>query len=405
MPDTRTEAIVEPLFAWEGTDRYGQAVRGEAKAAGALLLRAQLRRQGIRVTRVQRRLWAGQRGLSPQHRATFTRQLAAMTKAGLPLLQSLDLLARGLTTPALVQILQQVRHDVATGQALSSAMARHPEIFPSLYCRLLAVGEAAGTMDSTLDRLALGEEKALALRLQIRSALMYPAAVVLVATSVVAVMVAVVVPTFEEVFASFGGELPWATRLVVSASHAVAAWWWLGLAILAAAALGVRALIRSSEALRGRMDALLLRLPVVGDLLLKAVVARWARTLATLCGAGMTLVDALGSVAGVLGNRVFSLATWRIQHEVSTGQRMADSMLRAGVFPPMLLQMASIGEETGALEPMLVRAADFFEAEVELRLKGLFRLFEPALIIFMSGLIGGVVFALYLPMFHLGSIA
>lgn len=405
MSNTRTTPFKEHLFAWEGQDRQGLPLRGELKAAGAAIVQAQLRRQGVVVTRVQRRWWAVQPQVSRHALVVFTRQLATMTRAGLPLLQALDLIGSGLREPALQRTLRQVRHDVATGQPLSRAMAQHPACFPALYCRMVAVGETSGTLERTLERLAVQQEKALAVRRQIRAALMYPVAVMAVALAVVAVMMAVVVPTFEQVFASFGAQLPLATRMVVWASEAVVAWWAWALATLGLGACALRALVRRSEGLQYRMDATLLALPLVGELLGKALVARWARTLATLFGAGITLVEALGSVASVAGNRVFSQATRQVQQAVSNGQRMTQAMDRAGVFPPLLLQMASIGEESGTLEQMMGKTADFFEAEVDEGLKGLSSLLEPLLIVVLGGLIGAIVVALYLPIFQIGTVA
>lgn len=405
MPPPRTEALKEHLFIWEGKDKHGKQMRGEMKAGGESLVQAQLRRQGIFVTKVRKRYFAGGQGLRRQDLAVFTRQLATMIRAGVPLLQGLDIIGRGQTNVALGRILQQVRHDVATGNDLSSALAKHPQFFSPLYCNLVAVGESAGVMDTTLDRLAVYEEKALALRNQIRSALMYPSAVMAVALVVVAVILIVVVPTFKDVFASFGAELPLLTRLVISMSESLVKWWWLFLAVLVGGALGLRAMVRSSERLQFTIDALVLRLPVVGDLIGKALVARWTRTLATLFGAGIPLVDALGSVANAAGNRVFSQATLQIQRDVSTGQRMTLSMEGTGTFPPMVVQMASIGEESGSLDQMMGKTADFFEAEVDEKVKGLSSLLEPVIIVILGVLIGGIVVAMYLPIFQLGSIA
>ncbi len=405
MPSPRTDAVKEHLYLWEGTDPYGKALRGEMKAVGASLVQAQLRRQGISVTRLQRRRFAGRHGLRRQDLAVFTRQLAAMTRAGVPLLQALDILGRGQNSPALARILQQVRSDVATGHDLSSAMAKHPDFFSPLYCNLVAVGESAGVMDSTLDRLAVYEEKSLALRNQIRSALMYPAAVMTVALAVVAVILIVVVPTFKDVFASFGAELPLLTRIVISMSESLVSWWWLSLAALLGGGMLLRSFVRRSSSLQFAVDATLLRLPLVGDLMTKALVARWTRTLSTLFGAGIPLVDALGSAARSAGNLVFSQATQKVQRDVSTGQRMTLSMEGTGVFPPMVLQMALVGEESGSLDRLMGKTADFFEAEVDEKVKGLSSLLEPLIIVILGVLIGGIVVAMYLPIFQLGSIA
>lgn len=404
MSSTRSAAIREHLFLWEGKDRNGKRMRGEMKAGGESLVQAQLRRQGIFVTRVRRRRFVSRQGMRRQDLAVFTRQLATMIRAGIPLLQGLDIIARGQSSPALSRILQQVRTDVATGHDLSSAMAKHTDFFSPLYCNLVAVGESAGVMDTTLDRLAVYEEKALALRNQIRSALMYPLSVMVVALVVVAVILVVVVPTFKDVFASFGAELPLLTRVVILASEFLGRWWWLVLAALAASAWGVHGAVRRSEGLQYALDAAVLRLPLVGKLITKALVARWSRTLATLFGAGIPLVDALASVASAAGNRVFSQATLQIQRDVSTGQRMTLSMEATGAFPPLAVQMASIGEESGSLDLMLGKTADFFESEVDEEVKGLSSLLEPAIILILGVLIGAIVVAMYLPIFQLGSI-
>ncbi len=405
MPSSRIDAVTEHLYIWEGKDKHGKAMRGEMKASGESFVQAQLRRQGVFVTRVRRRRSLGRQGLRRQDQAVFTRQLATMIRAGVPLLQALEIIGRGQTSSALSRIIQQVRSDVATGNDLSTAMSRHPSFFSPLYCNLVAVGESAGVLDQTLDRLAVYEEKALTLRNQIRSALVYPSAVLAVAIGVVALILIVVVPTFKDVFASFGAELPLLTRMVVSLSESLVKWWWVILGFLVAALLLAREAIRRSESLKYAVDAALLRVPVVGDLINRALVARWTRTLSTLFGAGIPMVDALASVAASAGNRVFTQATMQVQRDVSTGQRMTLSMEGTGIFPPMVLQMASIGEESGSLDQMMGKTADFFEAEVDEKVKGLSSLLEPVIIVILGVLIGGIVVAMYLPIFQLGSIA
>jgi type IV pilus assembly protein PilC len=328
-----------------------------------------------------------------------------MIRAGVPLLQALEIIGRGQTSTSLSRIIQQVRSDVATGNDLSTAMSRHPAFFSPLYCNLVAVGESAGVLDQTLDRLAVYEEKSLTLRNQIRSALVYPSAVLAVAIGVVALILIVVVPTFKDVFASFGAELPLLTRMVVSLSESLVKWWWVILGFSVGTVLLAREAVRRSEPLKYAVDAALLRLPVVGDLINRALVARWTRTLSTLFGAGIPMVDALASVAASAGNRVFTQATMQVQRDVSTGQRMTLSMEGTGIFPPMVVQMASIGEESGSLDQMMGKTADFFEAEVDEKVKGLSSLLEPVIIVILGVLIGGIVVAMYLPIFQLGSIA
>ncbi|MBM3389706.1 MAG: type II secretion system F family protein [Betaproteobacteria bacterium] len=404
MFNRATETARQHRFLWEGRDRHGQSMRGEMKAANVLTVQAQLRRQGIFMTHVHQARWAGCAALSRPERVAFTRQLASMARSSLPLLQSLDLMARGPGKPGLRRIAQQLRLDVATGQQLSSAMARHPKSFPALYRQLVAVGEAAGVMDHTLERLALHEEKAWALRRQMRAALLYPAVVVGVAGAVVALILAVVVPTFESVFASFGAELPLPTQLVVAASQALMAAWWPMLAGLVVAAGVYRWVMTRWPALKRLANAAPLHLPLLGLLIRRALLARWARTLATLLEAGIPLVDALGSVAQAAGNPAFEQATRQVQRSVCNGQRLSQALEGAAVFPPLVVQMASVGEEAGALERMMGKTAELFEAEVDDEVKGLSSLLEPLIIVILGTLIGGIVVALYLPMFQLGSI-
>ncbi|MFN5701432.1 MAG: type II secretion system F family protein, partial [Betaproteobacteria bacterium] len=306
--------------------------------------------------------------------------------------------------PGLQHIVQQLRHDVANGHPLSSAMARHTSSFPALYRQLVAVGESAGVMDRTLDRLALHEEKAWALRRQMRAALVYPLVVVLVALAVVALILAVVVPTFDSVFASFGAELPLPTRVVLAASEWLGRAWWPALIALMAAWWLGRRLVRQSPALQRLCDAAPLRLPVVGPLLQRALVARWARTLSTLLAAGIPLVDALGSVAQAAGNQVFEQATRQVQRSVAMGQRLSQALHGAEVFPHLVLQMTAVGEESGALDTLIGKTAELFEAQVDEGVKGLSSLLEPLIIVILGSVIGGIVVALYWPMFQLGAI-
>jgi len=402
MPMT---AAKERVFVWEGKDKSGKLLRGEMKAVGEALVQAQLRRQGIFVLKVQARRFSRQGAVKPQDLAVFTRQLATMIRAGVPLLQSIDIIAKSSTSLGLSRILAEVRGDVATGTDLSTALRRHTELFNPLYCNLVAVGEASGMLEQTLDRLAVYEEKSLALRNQIRSALMYPTGVMVVASLVLVVILVFVVPTFKEVFASFGAELPAMTRAVIGLSEVLQSWWWVVLLGAVALGLGLREAWRRSDTFKDRCDAAVLRLPVVGELIRKAVVARWTRTLCTLYGAGVPLVDALGHLASSSGNRGYDRATAAIQRDVSTGQRLTLAMDTTGLFPPMVLQMASIGEESGALDHMLNKAADFFEDEVDEKVKGLSSLLEPLIITVLGVLIGGIVVAMYLPIFQLGAIA
>jgi len=328
-----------------------------------------------------------------------------MLQAGVPLLQCFDALGRCHSNARMARLLDGIRADIETGVSLSLAFGRHPRHFTPLYCSLVAAGEAAGMLDLLLERLALHLEKTEAMKSKLRAALTYPAAVVLVALAVVAVIMIFVIPAFESVFASFGAELPTPTLWVMRLSAFFVAWWWLGLALLGLGFFACQRAWRQSRALQHLMDRWLLRLPVFGALIEKACIARWTRTLSTMFAAGVPLIEALDAVAGTAGNVVYSLATVRVQQQVSDGVSLNRAMAAAGVFPPMLLQMCVIGEESGALDHMLGKAAGFFEDEVDQQLASLASLLEPFIIVTLGVLIGGIVVAMYLPIFQLGQVS
>jgi len=396
--------VQEAIYEWEGKDRQGKVVRGEMRAGGEAMVGATLRRQGILVQKVKKRRMSGGGSIKPKDIAIFTRQLATMMKAGVPLLQSFDIVARGSTNPKVTKLLNDIRGDVETGTSLSQAFRKHPMYFDALYCNLVEAGEAAGILETLLDRLALYQEKTIAIKQKIKSALTYPIAVLVVAFIVVSVIMVFVIPAFKEVFTSFGADLPAPTLFVMGMSEIFVKYWW---AIFGAIGGGIYFFLQTwkrSEAMQKRMDRLLLKLPVFGDLLFKSAVARWTRTLSTMFAAGVPLVEALDSVGGAAGNAVFAEATEQIQKDVSTGTSLTNSMQAANLFPNMVLQMSAIGEESGSLDQMLGKAADFYEQEVDEAVKALSSLMEPFIIVILGTIIGGIVVSMYLPIFKLGQV-
>ncbi|MCA3240458.1 MAG: type II secretion system F family protein [Rubrivivax sp.] len=394
----------ELIFEWEGKDKNGKVIRGEMRAGGEAVVNASLRRQGVMVTRVRKRRTSGGKSIKQRDIAIFTRQLATMMKAGVPLLQSFDIVARGATNPRMTKLLNDIRSDVETGTSLSSAFRKHPMHFDALYCNLVEAGEAGGILEQLLDRLAIYQEKTMAIKSKIKSALMYPIAVIVVAFVVLTVIMIFVIPAFEDVFKSFGGELPAPTQAVIAMSKFFVAWWWLIGIILGGGGYFFFQSWKRSEKMQVTMDRLLLRIPVFGDLINKSVIARWTRTLSTMFAAGVPLVEALDSVGGASGNAVYAIATEQIQRDVSTGSALTTSMTATGVFPTMVLQMAAIGEESGSLDHMLGKAAEFYEEEVDEMVKGLSSLMEPFIIVILGVLIGGIVVSMYLPIFKLGAV-
>ncbi len=396
--------LKEIVFEWEGKDKNGKVVRGEMRAGGEAMVSASMRRQGILVTKVKKRRLSGGRSIKQKDIAVFTRQLATMMRAGVPLIQSFDIVARGSTNPRMTRMLTDIRSDVETGTSLSAAFRKHPLYFDSLYCNLVEAGEAGGILEQLLDRLAVYQEKTMAIKNKIRSALIYPVAVLVVAFVVVAVIMIFVIPAFKDVFKSFGADLPAPTLLVIAMSEFFVKYWYLIFGILGG---GVYVFFESwkrSPKMQKVMDRMLLRAPIFGDLVMKSSVARWTRTLSTMFAAGVPLVEALDSVGGASGNAVYAEATEQIQKDVSTGSALTTSMQTTGVFPVMVIQMCAIGEESGSLDQMLGKAAEFFEDEVDEAVKGLSSLLEPVIIVILGTLIGGIVVAMYLPIFKLGAV-
>ena len=401
---TTTKGVNEQVFEWEGKDRNGKVVRGEMRAGGEAMVSASLRRQGILVSRVKKRRASGGRAIKQKDIAVFTRQLATMMRAGVPMLQSFDIVGRGATNPRLTKLLNDIRQDVETGTSLSASFRKHPLYFDALYCNLVEAGESGGILEQLLDRLAIYQEKTVAIKQKIKGALTYPIAVLVVAFAVLAVIMIFVVPAFKDVFTSFGAELPAPTMFVIALSEFFVSYWYLIFGVIGGGTYFFFQSWKRSESMQRTMDRLLLKVPVFGDLMYKSAMARWTRTLATMFAAGVPLVEALDSVGGAAGNIVFAEATEKIQRDVSTGTALTASMQSTGIFPVMVLQMAGIGEESGSLDLMLGKAAEFYEEEVDEAVKSLSSLMEPFVIVILGTLIGGIVVAMYLPIFKLGQV-
>ncbi len=401
---TATRKVKEYVFEWEGKDRSGKAVRGETRGASENLIMTALRRQGVAPTKVRKRRMSGGKAIKPKDIAIFTRQLATMMKAGVPLLQAFDIVGRGNPNPNVARLLNEVRTDVETGTSLSAAFRKHPIHFNALYCNLVEAGEAAGILEDILDRLSVYLEKSEAIKSKVKSALMYPAAVIVVAFVVVAVIMIFVIPSFKQVFSSFGADLPAPTLFVIGMSEFFIAWWWLIFGGLGGGIYFFLQAWQRNEKVQRVMDRLQLKMPIFGTLVEKSAVARWTRTLATMFAAGVPLVEALDSVGGASGNSVYADATLKIQQEVSTGTSLTQAMTNTRIFPSMVLQMCAIGEESGSIDHMLGKAADFYEQEVDDMVAGLSSLMEPIIIVLLGSIIGGIVVSMYLPIFKLGEV-
>ncbi len=393
-----------PVFAWQGRDAHGRPVRGRLHAPEAGLARAQLRRQGVQQVRLQRLWFDRPPRARPADLSLMTRQLAALLRAGVPLLQALDMLLRSLNVAGLVAVLQEVRNDVASGTALHEALARHPAHFSGLYVSMVQAGAAAGILDTMVERLALTLEKNESLRSRVRSALVYPCVVMAVATAVLVLILVFVVPVFEEVFHSFGADLPWATQMVVALSESLSTSGPLVAMGLLLALLFWQRSPTVKRQIQGIRDRWLLKLPLLGPLMGTAVVARWAQTLSALLAAGVPLTEALGPVAQACDHTVFARVTGQLQRQVAQGSRLSEGMAQSGRFPDMLVQLCATGEETGAMDSLLARAGGLMETEVDDQVNGLSSLLEPLIIVLLGGLIGGILVAMYLPIFRLGQV-
>ncbi|MDQ9171305.1 type II secretion system F family protein [Oxalobacteraceae bacterium R-40] len=394
----------EAIFTWEGKDKAGKVVKGELRANGEASVNVTLRRQGILVTKVKKKNLRSTKKISEKDIALFTRQLATMMKAGVPLLQSFDIVSKGHSNPSVAKLIQDIRSDVETGTSLNQAFRKFPLYFDALFCNLVAAGEQAGILEDLLARLATYKEKTLAIKGKIKSALFYPVSILAVAFVVTSVIMIWVVPAFKEVFTSFGADLPAPTLFVMALSDFFVAYWYV---IFGSVFGGLYFFFQSwkrSVNMQRAMDRLLLKVPIFGEVVRKATIARWTRTLATMFAAGVPLVESLDSVGGASGNAVYNDATKHIQTEVSTGTSLTNAMQNANVFPNMVIQMVSIGEESGALDQMLGKVADFYEAEVDEAVESLSSLMEPFIMVILGVLIGGLVVAMYLPIFKLGAV-
>lgn len=396
--------VKEFTYAWEGKDRGGKTIRGEMRASGEKVVTTSLRRQGISVKSVKKRRMKSGGKIKEKDITLFTRQLATMMRSGVPLLQAFDIVAKGTSNPAVAKLFTDIKQDVETGTALSAAFRKYPLHFDALFCNLVGAGEQAGILDDLLDRLATYKEKIMAIKGQIKSALFYPISVLAVAGIVVTVIMLFVVPAFKDVFASFGADLPAPTLMVIAMSDFFTSYWYLIFGAIGGAFYFFIQAWRRSEKVQIFMDRLMLKLPIFGSVVEKATVARWLRTLGTMFAAGVPLVEALDSVGGASGNYVYASATKKIQQEVSTGTSLTVSMQNLNLFPNMVIQMASIGEESGNLDAMLGKAADIYEREVDEAVASLSSLMEPLIMVFLGGLIGGLVVAMYLPIFKLGQV-
>lgn len=406
MAQARSAAVAkqEP-FHWEGTDKTGKKVKGEMLAPGEAFVRQSLRRLGINVVKVRKQsLFARSQKITEKDIALFTRQLATMLKAGVPLLQAFDISARSHANASLQRLLGDIKSDVETGSSMSVAFRKYPKYFDGLYCNLVYAGEQAGILDTVLDRIASYKEKMLAIKGKIKSALFYPAIVLTVAFIITAGIMIFVIPAFKDLYGKSGQDLPALTMLVMTISDAFVNYWYMIFGAIGLAVAGILRAWQRSPALRARMDAWILRVPVFGPLIEKATVSRWARTFSSMFSAGVPMVEALDSVAGAAGNHVFMEATMKIKTQVATGSSLAVCLQTAGVFPNMLIQMVSIGEESGALDSMLSKVADYYEREVDEAVAGISSLMEPFIMVILGTLIGGIVIAMYLPIFKMGSV-
>ena len=400
----RKPDVKEFNFTWVGKDKSNKTVRGEMKATGEAQVSATLRRQGIRPEEIKKQKLSGGSGITDKDITLFTRQLATMMKSGVPLLQAFDIVGKGHSNAAVARLLMEIKTEVETGSSLAQAFGKHPLYFDALFCNLIGAGEQAGILDSLLDRLATYKEKILAIKSKIKSALFYPVAIIIVAFVITAVIMIFVIPAFKSVFSSFGADLPAPTVFIMTISEYFVSYWYIIFGTIGGGGYAFFYIWKRSVKVQIFMDRVMLKMPVFGDLVRISCIARWCRTLSTMFAAGVPLVEALESVAGASGNHVYFTATKKIQGEVSSGASLTSSMQGTDVFPSMVIQMVQIGEEAGSLDAMLGKVADFFEAEVDDAVEALSSLMEPIIMVILGTLIGGMVVAMYLPIFKLGSV-
>lgn len=400
----KSAQVKEFLYAWEGKDRQGKKVTGEMRAGGETIVAATIRRQGIVVVKIKKKSYSSGKKITDKDITLFTRQLATMMKAGVPLLQSFDIVGKGHANPSVSKLLLDIRADIETGTSLNQAFRKYPLYFDPLFCNLVGAGEQAGILEDLLTRLAIYKEKTLAIKAKIKSALTYPIAILSIAFIVTAVIMIWVVPAFKGVFESFGADLPAPTLMVMAISDYFVKNWYLIFGGMGAVIYFFFQTWQRSLEMQRFMDRVLLQAPIFGDVIRKATIARWTRTLATMFAAGVPLVEALDSVGGAAGNAVYLDATIKIQTEVTTGTSLTVAMQNSNAFPSMVTQMVAIGEESGALDAMLGKVADFYEDEVDEAVASLSSLMEPLIMVILGVIIGGLVVAMYLPIFKLGSV-
>ncbi len=398
----------ESIFIWEGVDKKKSRIKGEMESTSVALVKATLRRQGITPIKIKKKsaplFGSSKKKITAKDIAIFSRQMATMMSSGVPLVQSFEIIGRGHENPSMQELIMAIKADVEGGNSLADALRKHPKYFDTLYCNLVHAGEQAGILETLLNKIALYKEKVEAIKGKIKKAMFYPIAIMVVAFIVTAILLLFVVPQFEAMFTNFGGELPAMTKFVVTLSRGLQEWWW---AIFGSIALVIIALVQAqkrSHSVARVMDQMILKAPIIGDIITKAIIARYARTLSTMFAAGVPLVEAMGTVAGTAGNIIYTNSILRMRDEVATGTTLNQSMRQSGLFPNMVVQMVAIGEESGALDSMLGKVASFYEEEVDDAVDGLSSLLEPIIMAFLGVVIGGLVVAMYLPIFKMGEV-
>lgn len=395
------------IFLYKGVDKKGKKVEGEITGTSSAIVKAHLLKQGIRAQNVRKKpkpLFGGKKKIKPMDIAIFTRQMATMMKAGVPLVQSFDIVADGVDNPTLAELIRAIREDVASGTGFAPSLRKHPKYFDDLFCNLVESGEQSGSLETMLDRIATYKEKTERLKAKIKKAMTYPIAVVVVAIVVTGILLVKVVPQFAETFSSFGAELPAFTLFVLSLSEFAQAFWLQGLAIIVAAGFIFKSLKQRNKSFAIMLDKLALRIPILGQIVYQSIIARFARTLSTTFAAGVPLIDALESVAGATGNAIYESAVLRVRDEVSTGTQLNVALRQTKMFPSMLLQMTTIGEESGSLDEMLDKVANYYEEAVDNLVDSLTSLLEPMIMSVLGILVGGLMVAMYLPIFQLGNV-
>ncbi|MCB1734615.1 MAG: type II secretion system F family protein [Gammaproteobacteria bacterium] len=408
MAKKAPEVVNEDIFLWEGVDKRGDKLKGELVGKTISLVKAELRRQGITPEKVRKKpkpLFGGSKKKIKSHDiAVFSRQMSAMINAGVPLVQAVDIVGQGHDNPSMRDLLIRIKTDVSGGSTLANAMSKHPEYFDELYCNLVEAGERAGVLDTMMERISVYKEKTESMKAKIKKAMFYPIAVLSVAFIVTLILLIFVVPQFKDLFEGFGGELPAFTQLVVSMSEAVQEIWYLIAIGVFGAITGLKAAIKGSKSFARSVERFKMGIPNLGPIFRKAAIARFARTLSTMFAAGVPLLEALESVAGATGNLIYYDAVMRIREDVAVGQRLQLAMYKTQLFPPLVTQMVGIGEEAGALDEMLSKVADFFEEEVDNAVDGISALMEPFIMVFLAVILGGLVLAMYLPIFNMGDV-